>query len=342
MSVCLISLGANLGDRAETLERAVAQLASRPAIHVTACSRWHETQPVGGPAGQPAFLNGALLLETSVGPFELLARLHEIESNLGRTRGKRWDARSIDLDLLLFDGLVLDTGELTLPHPRMSYRRFVLESAAEVAPAMVHPLIGWTISQLLAHLNQSPEYVAMAGPFAPGKRKLADEVLQCVPGRRIPDPFEAAPLAAFGPNPAGPVWSRAIEFLRRQKELLSAERWISSDDVTISDFWFGETLAYAEVWLTSEECGAFKELWHNAAREVVQPKLIVALDATATSLRAWLDRLKPGPLDDAMLNRFREAMTMQVAMPAKGPTLRLKADQPGLREEVVAAIHAMR
>ena len=92
---------------------------------------------VGGPAGQRAFLNAAARLETSLPPAELLARLQRIEWHLGRTGAKtRWAARTLDLDLLLYDDLVLSTPYLTLPHPRMAFRRFVLEAAAEVAPEM--------------------------------------------------------------------------------------------------------------------------------------------------------------------------------------------------------------
>ena len=96
-------------------------------------------RPIGGPAGQEPFLNAAALLETSLPPAELLARLQRIELHLGRTRETRWAARTLDLDLLLYDNLVLNTPYLTLPHPRMAFRRFVLEPAAEVAPEMAHP-----------------------------------------------------------------------------------------------------------------------------------------------------------------------------------------------------------
>src|SRR5687768_9904073 len=101
MSACLIGLGSNLGDRAETLSRAVSQLLSHPSIRVLARSGWRETRPVGGPGGQGAFLNGAVLLDTSLGPRELLAELRAVERTQGRKRGEHWAARTLDLDLLL-------------------------------------------------------------------------------------------------------------------------------------------------------------------------------------------------------------------------------------------------
>ena len=136
------------------------RLVAQPQIAVAAVSCWRETAPVGGPPGQPPFLNGALLAETSLAPHDLLAALQQIENDLGRRRAERWGPRTIDLDLLLYDELVLDTPSLTLPHPRMAWRRFVLEPAAEVAGAMLHPTIGWTIARLLEHLNTARPYVA--------------------------------------------------------------------------------------------------------------------------------------------------------------------------------------
>jgi 2-amino-4-hydroxy-6-hydroxymethyldihydropteridine diphosphokinase len=152
MADCLISLGSNLGDRQAILDAAVARLREHPAISELRCSRWHETLPVGGPAGQPPYLNGAARLETSLSPRELLVLLQEIENQFGRQRFERWGPRTLDLDLLLYDDLVINTPELALPHPRMPERRFVLEPALEVAAEMVHPTTGRSIARLLQSL----------------------------------------------------------------------------------------------------------------------------------------------------------------------------------------------
>ena len=119
---------------------------------------------MGGPPGQPPFLNGAALLETSLAPHDLLDALQQIETDLGRRRTERWGPRTVDLDLLLYEQLVLDTPTLILPHPRMAQRRFVLEPAAEIAGAMLHPTSGWSVAQLLEHLNEeSPGATAPSG-----------------------------------------------------------------------------------------------------------------------------------------------------------------------------------
>ncbi len=165
----LVALGANLGDPRRSLARAVELLGAERQIASVRCSRWHETTPIGGEPGQPPFLNAVACLDTTLSASQLHAVLQVIERALGRQRGQRWAARSLDLDLLLYDDQVIDTPALVVPHPRMAFRRFVLEPAAEVAQDMVHPTIGWTVRQLLDHLNTAPNYVALLGPPTSGQ-----------------------------------------------------------------------------------------------------------------------------------------------------------------------------
>src|SRR3972149_84228 len=137
MPRCLIGLGSNLGNRRETFEKALAELRGHPCMQVAAVSSFHETAPIGGPAHQPAFLNAAALLDVSLQPQALLELLQQIEAEHGRRREETWGPRTLDLDLLLYEDLILSTPTLELPHPRMAWRRFVLEPAAEVAGAML-------------------------------------------------------------------------------------------------------------------------------------------------------------------------------------------------------------
>jgi 2-amino-4-hydroxy-6-hydroxymethyldihydropteridine diphosphokinase len=142
-----VALGANLGDRAAALARAVEALRATPLVRVVAVSRHWETAPVGPP--QPPYLNAAVALDTELGALPLLARLHEIEREAGRTRGaERNLPRTLDLDLLLFGGLAIEAEEIVVPHPRMHERAFALEPLAEIAPDVVHPVLHETIAVL--------------------------------------------------------------------------------------------------------------------------------------------------------------------------------------------------
>lgn len=163
MAHALVALGANLGDRARQLGGALDGLARLPESQLLRRSGWFETPPIGGPIGQGAFLNGAALLETSLAPTALLAALQRIEDALGRVRTERWGARVIDLDLLLYDQLMIDAGDLTVPHPRMAFRHFVLEPAAALAPEMIHPPSGWTVAALLDQLQHGANVAAVIG-----------------------------------------------------------------------------------------------------------------------------------------------------------------------------------
>ncbi len=143
-----IGLGSNLGDRAAALDAAIEAIAATPGITVTATSRVRDTEPVGV-ADQPRFLNAALEVETRLAPEKLLDRLLEIEAQLGRVRAERWGPRVIDLDLLLYGTRAFESERLTVPHPRLTDRRFVLEPLAELCPNLRVPGTGRTVSQLL-------------------------------------------------------------------------------------------------------------------------------------------------------------------------------------------------
>jgi 2-amino-4-hydroxy-6-hydroxymethyldihydropteridine diphosphokinase len=141
-----VALGSNLGDRERYLRAAIAAL--HPVIHALRVSSFHETAPVGvGP--QPAFLNAAAVGDTSLSAPALLDTLLGIEGHLGRERPFPGAPRTLDLDLILYDEAVLDSPELTVPHPRFRERRFVLEPLAEIAPDWRDPVTGRTVEELL-------------------------------------------------------------------------------------------------------------------------------------------------------------------------------------------------
>lgn len=153
-----LSLGSNLGDREAYLQQAISALHSHKYSRVQKVSAWKETEPYGK-TDQGKFLNACLELHTLLNPQELLTLLQQIEKDAGRVRIEHWGPRTLDLDILLYDALQLDSETLTIPHPDMQNRAFVLSPLCEIAPDIRHPVLQRTIRQLWADLSGSSSLI---------------------------------------------------------------------------------------------------------------------------------------------------------------------------------------
>jgi len=348
MARCLIGLGSNQGSRRELLERAMAALGAGSGVNLVARSTWHEFAPAGGPPGQTDYLNGAVLVETSLRPAALLVLLQQIEHQLGRRRRERWGPRPIDLDLLLFDDVVCSTPELTLPHPCMAWRRFVLQPAAEVAPEMVHPQIGWTIARLLDHLNAAPLYVAITGGIGAGKTALTYCLAERFYAWTVGSVRDPAGFEAFYRDPASHARERELQFLEDRTALLNPRDppGPMQGECWVSNFWFDQSLAFARVWLSEAQFAEFERRWRRARQRVFQPRLIVLLDLPAATLAKRVRaRARPGEegLSTERLEAIRQSVRAEATAAGKGPLLVWQDDDlQAACDEVGAAMAAMR
>ena len=160
MKRAFIGIGSNLGDRRKHCTEAVERLKQIRGCEFIRCSRWYLTSPVGM-QDQNWFVNGAACLDAEISARELLGRLLSIEAGMGRVRTEKWGPRVIDLDLLLYGMDILGESDLKIPHPYMHLRRFVLVPLAEVDPALIHPVLAKTASQILEELKGEDQEVTL-------------------------------------------------------------------------------------------------------------------------------------------------------------------------------------
>ncbi len=271
-------------------------------------------------------------------PQRLLEVLQATEAEFGRDRRQRWGPRSLDLDLLLYDRLVLHTPQLCIPHPRMAWRRFVLEPAAEIAGSLLHPTLGWSVARLWEHLHTAAPYLAIAGPPAAGKTDLARQIARKIDARLIlddKDEDDKGRRTIFRPARAKPIvltpfLEAELRIFDRRADRLDAERpaWADRTRWSVSDFWLSQSLAYVGVYLSAEQQLAFRSHWDRRNRTAVAPRLTVLLDAPAQ-----------GP---SSLEQIGRAIVAQASQPGQGPMLHLAGPaSPDVLTEVLAAIDSM-
>lgn len=253
-----------------------------PGVTIRAVSRYRETRPIGGPPGQPAYLNGACLIDTDLEPLDVLGMLAAVENTLARVREERWSSRTIDLDLLLYDDLVFESHTLTLPHPRMATRRFVLEPCVEIAADLAHPTAGCTLQDLLDTISAPCPLIAVVGVPGSGAREVAAAVADATMARAIHAP-RPVPLEVEDVE----VW---IETLRVQAALVprfgrdvAATTDRADCGAAVADFWLG-TLAAAAVALPAACQGRFEEAFTDLAGPTAVPHAVILLEIDAETL----------------------------------------------------------
>ncbi|MBS0208847.1 MAG: 2-amino-4-hydroxy-6-hydroxymethyldihydropteridine diphosphokinase [Planctomycetes bacterium] len=297
MPRALLGLGANQGTPAETFRAAIEALAADGQSRVISQSRNYRSAPVGGPLAQADYVNAAALVETSLRPEQLLTRLQQIEAQFGRVRHERWGPRTLDLDILLYDELVLaqTAPDLTIPHPRLTFRRFALQPAVEIASGMMHPQLRWTVAELLQNLERANRYLAVSGPRSVVTRHLLGQVAERTGAMFLAAPADYPATIGGGslwrdvPRPTdyyeaqsapGRVAERVLECLRQCMAALDAGHWSQPEQVAVGDFWLLELYAWGAAALAPAALAEYVDRFSSIASRHPLPTLLV--------MRSWL------------------------------------------------------
>ena len=342
----LIGLGANMGNRAANLARALRAVEADDCRVVT-CSALYETTPVGGPPGQTRYLNACAWIETTLQPRRFQHRLHQIERLLGRRRAVRWGPRPIDLDLLLWNEELIHEPDLVVPHPWLPVRRFVLEPLAEIAPEVKHP-VGWSVAEQLDRLNRNPRYIALTGPLGVGKTTVATEFARRTGALFVQEVFDEEELARVYRGDRQAAQRVQDWFARSRQRLLAAdklERRMAGSGLIISDFWFGQSEAYARVELDPTTCWCHRELLRTLGTTVYEPTIVVLLDAEPRELSRRVQRrgrAAEATVGEQFLAELRHAFHELLRQPGAPPSITIHAmDTDAVLEELFLVLASM-
>jgi 2-amino-4-hydroxy-6-hydroxymethyldihydropteridine diphosphokinase len=283
-TLAYVGLGSNLGDRENTIRRAVQHLDGRNKVRVTRVSALRETAALGQ-AQQPAYLNGVAEVETNLPVRDFFGHLMDIEGDLGRVRSGPWSARTIDLDLLLFGSEVVADPDLQVPHGGMLLRHFVLQPLAELQPQLCIPGLNEAVS-ILAERLRGHSYVyprtrafvvAVAGNIGAGKTTLADRLGARLGAEVLHEPYATNP---FLPQVYAGRQELALDsqlyFLANRVDQLST-RSLEPGTIYLTDYLFEKEQVYADLLLEGEPLELYQRLYPHLAGQVVPPSLVLYL-----------------------------------------------------------------
>ena len=150
--ICYLGLGANLGNREENIKNAISKLSSHPEILIKNRSSMIKTKPYGN-IDQPDFINSVIEIDTDLPAETLLSKCLTVENELGRKRNEKWGPRTIDIDILFYNDQIINSQKLTIPHPDLHHRKFVLNSLNEICPDFIHPVLDKSIKELYLEIK---------------------------------------------------------------------------------------------------------------------------------------------------------------------------------------------
>lgn len=279
-----IGFGSNLGDRHGYINRAVKELNRLEAISVDKLSDMIETPPLAG-MDQPPYINAVASLSTTLGPEELFQQMQAIEDKLERTRDGQWQPRTIDLDLLVYKGVVLDTPELTIPHHQMHLRSFVLDGMCQLAPRLVHPTLQQTMTDLALRLNGKsfalnaniPQLISIAGIIGVGKTTLASRLAATLGCPLLREAYDTNP---YMPEVYAGKMDLALKsqlyFLDTRLHQLSRDN-LPSTGIFLTDYIFDKDHIFAARTVTPTQFAEYCRVYRQVASYVTTPVLVIHL-----------------------------------------------------------------
>ena len=282
MITAYIGLGSNLGNRQDNINSALGMLSEVSGIEVVHISELIETNPLRQ-AEQPMYLNAVAELRTGLSPDDLLKTLINIETALGRKRQEKWSSRTIDLDILLYGSEVIDSPHLTIPHPQMHLRSFVLEGLAALNGAFVHPVIKESFNELANRLNgcdfvhnpDLPQLVSIAGIIGVGKTTLANKLSTRLDCQMLPEPYDTNP---FLPDVYAGKQELALDsqlyFMTERVEQLN-DSTLEKGQIYISDYVFDKEPIYSRQTLNPEQLTLYNKIYQSSNYKVVSPVLVI-------------------------------------------------------------------
>ncbi len=301
MTKAYIGLGSNLGDRKGYINSALKLLAESRHIELVRVSDIIETAPLAR-LDQPEYLNAVAEVETSLNPQDLHKNMIEVEAALGREKKEKWSSRNIDLDLLLFGQQVVSEPALTIPHPQMYLRSFVLKGLCQLNSSLIHPVIKESVGVLLERLNgrdfffnpDIPQLVSVAGIIGVGKTTLAEKLsglfdCECI-------------LEAYDKNPYLPrvyagdkelALDSQLYFLTSRIAQLNPKE-LTAGQLALSDYVFEKELIYARRLLIAEQLTLYEKTYQPFSSEVTLPVLMIYLtDSVENCLERIHKRNRP-------------------------------------------------
>ncbi|MHC4488329.1 MAG: 2-amino-4-hydroxy-6-hydroxymethyldihydropteridine diphosphokinase [Planctomycetota bacterium] len=314
LTTAYIGLGSNLGDRQDHIRNALKMLAENEHIDVARVSNVVETAALAQ-ADQPDYLNAVAEIKTTLSAKDLYKTLADIETGLGRVRNEKWSSRTIDLDLLLFGREVIGTPDLTVPHPQMHLRSFVLKGLCQLNGDLLHPVLKEPVSELANRLGgcdfapdpNLPQLVSVAGIICVGKTILTKKLSSLLGCKILLEPYDTNP---FMPDVYAGKTELALDsqlyFLTSRVGQLN-HNTLAPRQIIVSDYIFDKELIYARRLLNAQQLALYEEIYPPSAAKVAAPVLVIYMQGSPQECLERIHR-RNRPYEQEIELQFLEAL----------------------------------